>query len=198
MDAQARKKVLTNPPRPREKQAVAVQQHRPRPHHGHHASFVRAPSALLLRLVQFANPSCSRRPLLSLSLPLRTLTLTRGLHHSLPLPPVPHPNDNVPDVETFLKKIGRQCEQHASKFESWEQLFNARSEELKDLGIEPARTRRYIVRWRETFRRTEGAVELYEQKQGRKIDGGERRRKHVRAKRYQEERKKAAGEEGAR
>ena len=52
---------------------------------------------------------------------------------------------------------------------------------MKELGIEPARTRKYILRWRETFRKSGGEVGLEEQKRGRKIDGGERRRKDVRA-----------------
>ena len=83
---------------------------------------------------------------------------------------------------------------HAPKFSlGWPQLFSASSAQLKELGVEPARTRRYIIRWREKFRLLQGNVVLSEQKRGRKIDGGERRRKEVRAKRFAEERKAAEG-----
>ncbi|CCX10165.1 IGR protein motif-domain-containing protein [Pyronema domesticum] len=117
--------------------------------------------------------------------------LTRSLHHSLPIPPPPAKTAEVPDVPTFLTKIGRDCQSHAAKIESWEHLFSATSAQLKTLGIEPARTRRYIIRWRETYRLNDGKVQLTEQKRGRKIDGGERRRKEVRAKKMQEARKAA-------
>lgn len=54
------------------------------------------------------------------------------------------------------------------------------------------------MRWRETYRLAKGKIEVTEQKRGHKVDGGERRKAHVRAKRYQAERKAAAGEAGAR
>jgi len=111
----------------------------------------------------------------------------------LPARPTPPPTPAVPDIPTFLQKIGRDCPQHAPKFQTWEQLFDLSSDQLKTLGVEPARTRRYIIRWREKYRFTWGAVELKEEKRGRKVDGGERRQKEVRAKRYQEERKQAEG-----
>ncbi|KAH8432556.1 mitochondrial 37S ribosomal protein mS41 [Aspergillus melleus] len=41
---------------------------------------------------------------------------------------------------------------HASKFPSWDKLFALSSTELRDLGIEPARQRRYLLRKREKFR----------------------------------------------
>lgn len=41
---------------------------------------------------------------------------------------------------------------HASKFSSWESLFTLTSPELRDLGIEPARQRRYLLRQREKFK----------------------------------------------
>lgn len=68
---------------------------------------------------------------------------------------------------------------------------------MKELGIEPARTRKYIIRWRETYRKADGQVKLVEQKRGVKVDGGERRKAKVRAKRYQAERRAANGEVGA-
>jgi hypothetical protein len=65
---------------------------------------------------------------------------------------VPKPIPFVPDVETFLTLIGRGLKQHASKFPSWESLFTLTSDQLRELGVEPARTRRYLLRWREKFR----------------------------------------------
>jgi hypothetical protein len=41
---------------------------------------------------------------------------------------------------------------HASKLPSWEKLFTLSSTELRDLGIEPSRQRRYLLRKREKFR----------------------------------------------
>lgn len=41
---------------------------------------------------------------------------------------------------------------HSSKITSWEQLFNSSSDQLRELGIEPARQRRYLIRKREKFR----------------------------------------------
>lgn len=75
----------------------------------------------------------------------------RSLHNkSAPL--VPSPTPFVPDVPTFLTLIGREMSKHASKITSWEQLFKSSSTELQELGIEPARQRRYLMRKREKFR----------------------------------------------
>lgn len=41
---------------------------------------------------------------------------------------------------------------HASKLPSWEKLFTLSSTELRDIGIEPTRQRRYLLRKREKFR----------------------------------------------
>lgn len=65
---------------------------------------------------------------------------------------VPAPIPFVPDVETFLTVIGRGLKQHASKFPTWEALFTLSSDQLRELGVEPPRTRRYLLRWRQRFR----------------------------------------------
>jgi hypothetical protein len=65
---------------------------------------------------------------------------------------VPRPTPFVPDVPTFLTLIGRNLSQHASKIPSWKALFILSSAQLKELGIEPPRSRRYLLRWREKFR----------------------------------------------
>lgn len=76
----------------------------------------------------------------------------RCFHNNTPPPSVPSPTPFVPDVQTFLKLIGRGMAKHASKFPSWDKLFALTSTELRDLGIEPARQRRYLLRKRENFR----------------------------------------------
>ncbi|KAM7193833.1 IGR protein motif domain containing protein [Rhypophila sp. PSN 637] len=78
----------------------------------------------------------------------------RWVHRdSLPkLPLVPATIPFVPDVETFLTLIGRGLKQYANKFPTWEALFSLTSEQLRELGVEPPRTRRYLIQWRQKFR----------------------------------------------
>ncbi|KAK5104761.1 telomere length regulation protein [Lithohypha guttulata] len=71
---------------------------------------------------------------------------------------IPKPTPFVPDVKTFLTLIGRGLSAQASKISSWNKLFTLSSEELKELGVEPARTRRYLLRWRQKFRNGEYGV----------------------------------------
>lgn len=79
---------------------------------------------------------------------------TRSFHQTLAnSSSVPSPTPFVPDVQTFLSLIGRDMSKYASKFPSWEKLFTASSAQLRDLGIEPARQRRYLLRKRDKFRR---------------------------------------------
>ncbi|KAK6832928.1 hypothetical protein PG987_007622 [Apiospora arundinis] len=70
-----------------------------------------------------------------------------------PPPEIPSPTPFCPDVQTFLTLIGRGLGGHASKFPTWEALFSLTSEQLRELGIEPPRTRRYLIQWRQRFRR---------------------------------------------
>lgn len=58
----------------------------------------------------------------------------------------------MPDVRTFLSLIGRKLSQHADKISSWDDLFLLKRQQLKDLGVEPARNRRYLLQWLEKFR----------------------------------------------
>ncbi|CAK7228757.1 telomere length regulation protein [Sporothrix curviconia] len=80
---------------------------------------------------------------------------------ALPSPPnpsttsknrVPSPIPLVPDVATFLSVIGRNMKQHTAKFPSWEALFTLTSQQLRELGIDPPRDRRYLLRWVQRFR----------------------------------------------
>lgn len=120
----------------------------------------------------------------------------RYLHASIPKPQVPPYTTKVPDVASFLKLIGRNASIHATKLPTWEALFNSTSAQLKSVGVEPARLRKYIIWWRERYRIAGGEIELGEVKRGRKIDGGERRKKMVRAiRRTQEYREKKRLEE---
>ena len=82
----------------------------------------------------------------------------RNLHSRVPALPAPKPTPFVPNVHTFLTLIGRSLSQHASKIESWDTLFRLTSTQLRDLGIEPARTRKYLLRWRDKFQHGEYGI----------------------------------------
>ncbi|OCK74662.1 hypothetical protein K432DRAFT_386683, partial [Lepidopterella palustris CBS 459.81] len=89
---------------------------------------------------------------------LTPCTTLRHLHHRIPIRPIPPPTPFIPDPPTFLKAIGRDLSAHAAKIPSWDALFTLSSLQLRELGIEPARTRRYLLRWREKFRNGEYGV----------------------------------------
>ena len=76
----------------------------------------------------------------------------RCMHQRVKAPKVPRATPFVPNVQTFLTLIGRNLSQHASKIQSWKALFSLTSEQFKELGVEPPRSRRYLLRWREKFR----------------------------------------------
>lgn len=76
----------------------------------------------------------------------------RWLHRTKAAPPIPSPRPFVPDVNAFLTLIGRGLNKHASKFPSWDSLFSLSSGELKELGIEPPRNRRYLLQWMRRYR----------------------------------------------
>ncbi|KAI2473733.1 IGR protein motif-domain-containing protein [Annulohypoxylon bovei var. microspora] len=65
---------------------------------------------------------------------------------------IPSPTPFIPDVSTFLTVIGRGLSTHISKFPTWEALFSLTSDQLRELGVEPPRTRRYLLQWRQRFR----------------------------------------------
>ena len=78
---------------------------------------------------------------------------SRCLHQHTTPPRIPSPTPFVPDTQTFLTLIGRNLSQHAAKIPTWEALFSLTSTQLRELGIEPPRSRRYLLRWREKFRK---------------------------------------------
>ncbi|CAO3649636.1 unnamed protein product [Cunninghamella blakesleeana] len=66
--------------------------------------------------------------------------------------PIPAPRGQITDVESFLKAIGRGCEEHSSKFETWDSLFTTPSRLMKtDMGIS-TQQRRYILGWIEQYK----------------------------------------------
>lgn len=82
----------------------------------------------------------------------------RQLHKTVPAAPVPPPTPFVPDVPTLLKLIGRNMKKYATKLPAWDDFFRLSSPEMRDMGIETAQDRRYILRWREKFRKGEYGV----------------------------------------
>ncbi|KAI9487870.1 MAG: hypothetical protein EXX96DRAFT_615617 [Benjaminiella poitrasii] len=81
-------------------------------------------------------------------------TLIRGIryiHSNASI--VPPTRGAIQDVPSFMKAIGRDCEQLADKFESWDKLFTTNSRIMKtDMGIE-AKQRKYILSWLERYRK---------------------------------------------
>ncbi|KAK5630746.1 hypothetical protein RRF57_006461 [Xylaria bambusicola] len=82
----------------------------------------------------------------------RAASTTSAPSSSSKPPQIPSPTPFVPDVPTFLTVIGRGLKQHAAKIPDWEALFTLTSEQLRELGVEPPRARKYLLRWRERFR----------------------------------------------
>ncbi|ODV88659.1 hypothetical protein CANCADRAFT_3305 [Tortispora caseinolytica NRRL Y-17796] len=89
---------------------------------------------------------------------------------------VPPPSATVKDPATFLQAIGRGVGEYSELFESWDQLMTADSRALKELGVQNAAHRKYILAWQERFRQ---GREPYHIKPGVKKFGGERRRAEV-------------------
>ncbi|KAM4056021.1 IGR protein motif domain-containing protein [Hirsutella rhossiliensis] len=95
------------------------------------------------------------RPLLRLlapSIDICRANQARQLHKTRPPPTIPQPRPFVPDVHTFLTLVGRGLNKHSSKFPTWESLFSLTTAELKEIGIEPPRTRRYLLQWLQRYR----------------------------------------------
>jgi hypothetical protein len=100
-----------------------------------------------------------RRPLLTATSTVSASKVcVRNLHHSIPIRPVPKPIPFIPDHTSFLTAIGRGLSEHAPKIPSWEALFTLSSHQLKELGIEPPRSRKYLLHWREKFRNGEYGI----------------------------------------
>ncbi|KAG7832761.1 hypothetical protein KL943_004702 [Ogataea angusta] len=89
-------------------------------------------------------------------------------------PPTPEPTEKVPDVSTFLQKIGRGVSEYTETFENdWQKFWELGSSGMKEQGLEP-RARKYILDWQERYRK---GAELHEIPRGEKLHGGERKRR---------------------
>lgn len=114
----------------------------------------RTPRASSVLGTSLLRPSAFLLPQSYICTPCRR-ELHRGLPHDGQIPkPIPF----VPDVPTFLSLIGREMSKHASKLQSWDELFTLTSSQLKERGIDPPRSRRYLLRWREKYRRGEYGI----------------------------------------
>lgn len=67
--------------------------------------------------------------------------------------PIPNPTADIPDVQAFLNKIGRDTAQYGeSVYENdWKKLFSYKGKHLKAKNV-PVQTRRYILKHLEYFR----------------------------------------------
>jgi hypothetical protein len=74
-------------------------------------------------------------------------------------------------VKTFLKKIGRHCEEYTEKFQDWNTLLR----QLKVVGI-PVKQRRWILNWLEKYRQGGEVYSIAESSKNSKIDI--KRKKH--------------------
>lgn len=87
---------------------------------------------------------------------------------------VPEPTKVIPDVDTFLAKIGRQAAEHSAVFENdWNKFFTMSSDAMKEAGVD-TKSRKYIMDWQERFR---VGRPLQDFKLHPKTHGGERKAK---------------------
>ncbi|KAK5781655.1 mitochondrial 37S ribosomal protein mS41 FYV4 PWA37_004551 [Arxiozyma heterogenica] len=109
---------------------------------------------------------------------LSSTTITRSISIARP---IPKPTNNVPDVETFLKLIGRNCVEFKDTYENkWDNLFLWDGPVLKEKGV-PIQQRKYILSQVQNFR-ISGDQSIKEVKKGKKsFFGGERKRKAFKA-----------------
>lgn len=93
---------------------------------------------------------------------------------------MPNPSEQIADVNAFLGKIGRKCDEVSEVYENkWENLFKWDSKILKEKGVS-VQQRKYILHQVEKIRKNEPLKEI---KKGKKsFFGGERKRKEAIAK----------------
>ncbi|KAL8971635.1 MAG: hypothetical protein Q9183_000958 [Haloplaca sp. 2 TL-2023] len=102
-----------------------------------------SPTVLRIRHLPFSLLSCLSKQ----------ATPTKPFQRHVSTNQIPSPTPFVPDSKTFLALIGRGLSQHAAKIPTWESLFTLSSEQLRKVGVEPARARRYLLWWRDKFRK---------------------------------------------
>lgn len=98
-------------------------------------------------------PRALSTPYIRSSCNIKAQYCIRHLHQRVSAGHIPSPTPCVPDPKTFLKLIGRNLLQHAAKIPTWDALFSLTSAQLREVGVEPARARRYLLWWRDRFRR---------------------------------------------
>ncbi|KAH3899204.1 related to Protein FYV4, mitochondrial [Saccharomycodes ludwigii] len=88
--------------------------------------------------------------------------------------PIPKPTKEIADIPTFLKKIGRGCQEFEPIYENkWENLFTFNTKVLKEKGVS-IQQRKYIASQLERFRKSHTVNEI---KLGKKsFFGSERHR----------------------
>lgn len=131
---------------------------------------------------------------------LRIVPMARNFSHSLIACKVntsTRTKENVHDLDTFFKLIGRKTSDHLNSFEGdLDKFLNTSSKQMKNMGIDVS-TRRYMLRWKHKF--VNDLEPLREHKRGKKKNGGERKAKTVLAKRQAlkklEEKERFANEE---
>lgn len=108
----------------------------------------------------------SRRLLSTSTILLRSQELTKN---------IPPPTADIPDVKTFLTRIGRKCDELTDVYENnWENLFTWGRELLKDKGVS-VQQRKYILYQVEMMRQHKPIQEIKEGKKS--FFGGERSRR---------------------
>ncbi|KAL8874092.1 MAG: hypothetical protein Q9174_000528 [Haloplaca sp. 1 TL-2023] len=100
------------------------------------------PNLSRIRHLPFSLLSCLSKPTIA----------TKPFQRHVSTNQIPPPTPFVPDSKTFLALIGRGLSQHTAKLPTWESLFTLSSEQLRKVGVEPARARRYLLWWRDKFR----------------------------------------------
>jgi len=103
-----------------------------------------------------------------------------------PNPYYPPPSKEIPTVESFLERIGRNCIEHKEHFPNWHSLFALTSRQMKEKGID-VQARRYILHQVQKYRDGKKILAI---KQGKKsYYGGEYKRNEVTARMHAAERR---------
>lgn len=102
---------------------------------------------------------------------MNILILTRTLTRRV----IPKPSKVIPDVNTFLQKIGRSANELAPVYENnWKKLFTLKRDELKEKGVTP-QNRKYVLQQVEKYRNEGTVMEIKKSKKS--FFGGERHRR---------------------
>jgi len=112
-----------------------------------------SPAKMIVRPTQLRPISTFVLPFAQAKTAIQTRCFIIGRVKRIP-PKIPF----CPDVKTFLTLIGRNLSQHADKIPTWRGLFGLRGEQMRKMGIEPPRTRRYLLRKLQQYRQGQYGV----------------------------------------